>query len=417
MAAMDCDVLVVGAGLAGLRAAVGLTDRHTEVLEARGEIGGRVRTEVVDGFRCDVGFQLVNPCYPRLRADVDLEALGLQPFVAGVRARTEHGDVTVADPRRHPRLVPDTLRSGFVHPVELARIGRWVAPVLVAPQRMLRSPDQAWGEALDRLGATGAVRHRLLVRFLAGVLLEDDGSSSAHLVRLLLRSFALGTPSLPREGVQALPRQLADRLPRPVRCSEPVTSITRAGSGWRVTTEAATWTARAVVVATDTADAGGLLPDLPPAPMKGVTTWWYAVAAEEVAGLALPDALRVDGRERRGPLVNAAVVSAAAPSYAPPGRALLQGSALLGPGQRVTDEAARRHLEELLQLAPGRAELLVRHDVDRGLPAQPPPLHVRQPQQLAPGLFVCGDHRDTGSQQGALASGARVAELVRAQTA
>jgi phytoene dehydrogenase-like protein len=59
-------VLVVGAGLSGLACAQRLAAAGLEVrvLEASDAVGGRVRTDVIDGFRCDRGFQLVNPSYP-----------------------------------------------------------------------------------------------------------------------------------------------------------------------------------------------------------------------------------------------------------------------------------------------------------------------------------------------------------------
>src|SRR6476661_9499792 len=101
------DVVVVGAGLAGLTCAVTLEERGLDVLvvEAADEVGGRVRTEVVDGHLCDVGFQLLNPAYPVLRRLVDLDALALQPFGAGVEVRHPRGDgrtmtALLADPRR-----------------------------------------------------------------------------------------------------------------------------------------------------------------------------------------------------------------------------------------------------------------------------------------------------------------------------
>ena len=60
------DVLVVGAGLAGPQYARVLSraGRSVVVVEATDEVGGRERTELVDGFRCDRGFQLLNPAYP-----------------------------------------------------------------------------------------------------------------------------------------------------------------------------------------------------------------------------------------------------------------------------------------------------------------------------------------------------------------
>src|SRR3954452_5593981 len=91
----DTEVLVVGAGLAGLACARRLTAAGVtvSVLEAAETVGGRVRTDVVDGFRCDVGFQLINPAYPEVRRVLDVAALRLRPLPAGV---------VVAPRRRRP---------------------------------------------------------------------------------------------------------------------------------------------------------------------------------------------------------------------------------------------------------------------------------------------------------------------------
>jgi len=99
-------VIVVGAGLSGLAAARHLS-RHgadVTVLEGSDGVGGRVRTDLVDGFRLDRGFQLYNPAYPEGARVLDHQALDLKSFVAGARVVLERGGrrrvVRVADPRR-----------------------------------------------------------------------------------------------------------------------------------------------------------------------------------------------------------------------------------------------------------------------------------------------------------------------------
>ncbi|MBD3752063.1 MAG: FAD-dependent oxidoreductase, partial [Micrococcales bacterium] len=98
------DVVVIGAGLAGLRAAItlGHAGRDVLVLEAADAVGGRQRTDVVDGFLLDRGFQVLNPAYPAVRRWIDVQALRLKPFPVGVHVRREHGVEALADPRRHP---------------------------------------------------------------------------------------------------------------------------------------------------------------------------------------------------------------------------------------------------------------------------------------------------------------------------
>lgn len=402
------DVVVVGAGLAGLTCTTQLQRRGIDarLLEAADEVGGRVRTEVVDGHLCDVGFQLLNPAYPAVQELVDVDALQLQPFAAGVRVRRDAGDATLGDPRREPRLLPATLRSGLLRPRELAGLARWAAPVLGGERRILRGDDTTLAESFDAAGVRGPLRHQVLEPFLAGVLAEGDGATSARYARLLIRWFLLGTPALPRGGMRALPAQLATSLARPAETGVRVVGVDRTADGVTVRTASGSIDARAVVVATDVDDAIGLgvLPDAPP--VGGLVTWWFSTPA----GMPQDRLLVVDGD--RGPVVNTAVVSAAAPSYAPAGRDLVQVTSLAGAG--LSDAAALAEAARLWRTDVGGWDLLGRHDVVRALPRAVPPLDPRRSSDLGGGVFVCGDHRDTPSIQGALTSGRRAASAVTA---
>jgi glycine/D-amino acid oxidase-like deaminating enzyme len=401
------DVVVVGAGLAGLTCAARLEQRGIDVrlLEAADAVGGRVRTDVVDGHLCDVGFQLLNPAYPAVQELVDVDALHLQPFAAGVRVRRGGGAVTLGDPRREPRLLAATLRSGLLRPVELAGLARWAAPILGGERRIMARDDVTLAESLDAAGVHGPLRERVLEPFLAGVLADDTGATSARYARLLIRWFLLGTPALPRDGMRALPAQLAATLTRPAETGARVVGIDRTSDGVTVRTASGSIDARAVVVATDVDDATGL-GVVPAAPTGGLVTWWFSTPA----GMPQDRLLVVDGD--RGPVVNSAVVSAAAPSYAPPGRDLVQVTTLAGAG--LSDAAALAEAGRLWRADTDGWDLLVRHDVTRALPRSIPPLDLRRPSDLGGGVFVCGDHRDTPSIQGALSSGRRAGDDVAA---
>ncbi len=400
------DVVVVGAGLAGLVCAAQLqrSGIDTRLLEATDRIGGRVRTDVVDGHLCDVGFQLLNPAYPAVKQLVDVEALHLNPFAAGVRVRRGDGSVTLGDPRREPGLLPATLRSGLITPREMVHLARWAAPILGGERRILRGDDLTLTQSLDAAGVCGPLRRHVLEPFLAGVLADDTGATSSTFVRLLIRSFLLGTPALPGNGMQALPAQLADQLLLPAETGVRVLGVDPGPSGVTVRTSSESIAARAVVVATDVHDAADLAAVPAEAPMGGLVTWWFSTPS----GMPQDRLLVVDGD--RGPVVNTAVVSAAAPSYAPAGRDLVQVTTLADAG--LTDAAATAEGGRLWRTAASDWDLLVRHDVTRALPRSRPPLDAQQPVDLEDGRFVCGDHRDTPSIQGALASGHRTARAV-----
>ena len=112
-------------------------------------------------------------------------------------------------------------------------------------------------------------------------------------------------------------------------------------------------------------------------------------------------------------MLNTAVISAAAPTYAPPGQHLIAASALVEHDGAVPHESAmREHAADILQTDQHGWRPLIRHVIPHALPAQPAPLRTRRPIRTPAGIWLCGDHRDTASIQGALVSGRRTAEAI-----
>ncbi|MGN7970067.1 NAD(P)/FAD-dependent oxidoreductase [Microbacterium sp. 22296] len=406
------DVIVVGAGLAGLRCATRLAEagRDVVVLEGADAVGGRERTDIVDGFRLDVGFHVLNPAYPAVRRWVDVDALALRRFPVAVGVRLDDRLARLSHPLRHPLSVPGSLRSGLVGLSDLAALARWVAPTVLSARAAKTGTDRTLDEAWDRAGVRGALRDSVLEPFLAGVLADDRQQTSDAFVRLLVRSFALGRPGVPAAGIGALPAQLADTARRAgvgIRLSHRVVSTRNRARGWHVGVEGQdAMTARAVVIAT------GLDPSLDvalPSP-RGLQTWWFAADQAPTDDAAL----RVDGR-RRGPIVNTAVMTNTAPTYAPRGQHLVQATCVMP--STASEGDIRRQLAEIWDADTRPWRLLRRDDIAGALPAQDPPLRLRRSVRLGDGRYVAGDHRDTASIQGALVSGQRVAEAVLADLA
>ncbi len=409
------DVVVVGAGLAGLAAAQRLAAAGVEVLvlDASDAVGGRVRTDVVDGLRLDRGFQVLNPGYPALRRVLDVTALDLRPFLAGLVVAMGSRRWTLADPRRHPRLALRSALAPIGSPTGKSRLGLYAMAAAGAPvSRLLSDPDSSAAEALATHHIPPALVNAVLRPFLSGVFLEPDLATSRRFLDLVVRSFVRGQPGLPAAGMQALPELVAARLPPgAVRLATRVDAVSSSGA----VTSRGDVRARAVLVATDPPAAGHLLPGLDVPLGRPVTTWYHLA---EGAGphdlLGGTAAIVVDG-QHRGPLVNSAVLTAAVPGYADGGRVLVSSSALgVHPGQ-AAELAARAHLQVLYGVDTRGWTHVATYPIPYALPAALPPLDVRKPVRLRDGLFVCGDHRDTPSVQGALVSGRRAADEVLAE--
>ncbi|HEX6887099.1 MAG TPA: FAD-dependent oxidoreductase [Candidatus Nanopelagicales bacterium] len=412
----DVDVVIIGAGLAGLHAAVLLTQAGVavRVLEAGGRVGGRVASDVADGATVDHGFQLYNPAYPEGRRALRTERLDLRPLRAGVDVALPQGRVArVEDPRRAPAGLLASLRaaaSGSVgRPWELAAFAAYVAGCAAAsPQRLAHRPDVALGDALAAAGVRGAVLDRLVQPFLSGVLGETGLATARRVADPLLAAFGRGTPSLPAAGMAALPADLAERLPGGVvSLHTPVHSLA-AGS---VTTDDGAVRARVVVLATDAPAAAALVPSLDVPAMRSLTTWWFTSRGLEPGR---HPRLVVDGGGAPW-LANVAVVSDAVPGYAPPGLALVAASAVGHLPDAAAAARARREAAALVGLNASELTEVARHPIRNALPAFVPPTRVPLPVDLGDGLVVIGDHRQGPSIQGALASARRGADAALAQ--
>ena len=401
----DHEVVVVGAGMAGLTCAVELTRRGVDVvvLESSDAVGGRIRTDLVDGMQLDRGFQLLNPAYPALRGLVDCDALDLRGFGAGVVVASRGARSVLADPRRSIVDVTGALDSSTGSIVEKARFAAYVAgTALGSGDRVKHRRDLPYGAVLDSAGVTGRLRRGVLEPFLAGVLGEDEQESSRVFVDLQLRMFARGTPSLPSAGMQALPEQLAAALP--AGSLHFGTRASRVGSR-TVQTDDGSWAGGAVVVATDGATAA-VLAGLREPRMRSLTTFYHR-AEHSPASRAL---LHVDA-DRDGPIVNTAVVSDVAPSYCLDG-ALIASTVLGARADPDTRAAVTSQLARIYGVPTSSWELVQVYSIPVALPAMVAPLDLRQPVELGHGLFVAGDHRDTASIQGAIVSGRRAAAAV-----
>lgn len=400
-------VVVVGAGLAGLACARALvaTGREVVVLEAADAPGGRVRSDVVDGFVIDRGFQVLNTAYPALRREIDLDRLDLRRLPRGARVRRGGRLVDVPHPLASPAAPWRALASGAADVRGKVALARYVLGLLASSPAAIMARDdrpavEVWREVLP-----AEVVDDVLVPFFAGVVLDPQVATSRVFADLMMRCFARGWSAVPARGMQRLPDALAADLPAgSLRLGSHVSDLAPGVVGLVGGAEVA---ASAVVLATDSRAAHDLLPALGEPPvLRGVRTFYFA--ADPWPGQSGTLVVDADGSG----VATSVVLTASAPEYAADGRSLIATS-VIGPGDLAATsvEATARALHE----APaGPWELVAVRDVPHALPAMPAP-HAMRPAVEVAGLVVAGDHRATSSIQGALASGRRAARAVLAR--
>lgn len=411
---MDHDVIVVGAGLAGLATALHLTKagRDVVVLEAADQVGGRVRTDHIDGLTLDHGFQLYNPAYPEAARVLDHSALELRPFVPGVITVTDHGPARLADPRRRLAWAPGALSSATGTLAAKARFGAYAWSTAHATKRVRESrADMPAEVALLSAGVSPTLLETVLRPFLSGVFLDGSLQTSRRFLDMVLTSFIHGTPAVPAAGMQAIPEQLAAALtPDALRLGVTVHDVRPQA----VRTDDGELTAAAIVIAADPRTTAGLLPGLEIPEGRDVTTWYFLADTPPMRLTAGEPILVVDGRSRPGPVVNTVVLTHAAPTYASLGRTLVAASALGLHSSHEMGLLVRRTLADLYRVDTRGWEVVGAYPIPYALPAMSVPLIPQRPVALGDGLFVAGDHRDTASIQGAMVSGRRCAQVVLA---
>lgn len=405
----EFDVLIVGAGLSGLACARRLAQAGVsfQILEAADGPGGRIRTDTVDGFRHDRGFQVLLTAYPEAQAVLDYEALRLHAFAPGALVRYHGRFYQLGDPWRDPGSLWPSLLAPVPSWGDYWRLRRLRKEVLRrSVDEIFSAPETTVQAALRGRGFSRRLIDYFFRPWIGGAMLDTTLSGSSRMFEFLFRMFALGDAAVPAGGMEAIPAQMAAALPAgALRLETPVEAVeqgaVRLAGGERLT-------AKAVVVATEGSEAVRLLGAGREIAWRSV--WCLYFAAREAP---LDEPLLVLGGGGRGPITNLAVMSNVAPGYAPEGQHLVSVS-VVGYDQREPGSlisAVRAQARRWFGLVAEEWHLVRHYRIEHALPVLQPLAHSVA-AEAAPGIYACGDWRSTPSINGALESGRHAAEAV-----
>jgi phytoene dehydrogenase-like protein len=405
-------IAIIGAGVSGLACArmlarAGLPFR---IYEASDGVGGRIRSDRVDGFTLDRGFQVLLPSYPEARRVLDYEGLRLRPLYRGADVFFKNRFHRLADPFNHPLDAFLNLADDFIpwkDKWQTLVLWRESVDTLDIERRL---PEMETEDYLRDFGFSEAMVERFFRPFFGGVFLEKDLRTSARMFLFLYSMFRRGGVAIPAAGMQSIPDQLAVALPPGSLLLNTPVSAVRRGEFILATGEVVH--ADHIILAVSEDAAHRLLPEgcqEKPRPGRGTTCLYFTTNQP----LPKEPILCLDG-ENRGPVNNACILSNAAPELAPPGWHLISTSIVGTPSSAELHDVVRDQMTRWFGEGALEWQHLRTYQVRN---AQPEGRQLKLGDEalatvLEPGLYRCGDYVEDVSINGALVSGRKAAEAV-----
>jgi phytoene dehydrogenase-like protein len=376
---MSFDCIVIGAGLAGITAARQVQRAGNSVLliEASDQVGGRVRSDVVDGFICDRGFQVINPKYPQVAKSGVVKDLDFKYISGKIRLKDEDIKVGYTLSTFSPKLGSISQKLSFLKFLASSNIKN----------------EESFGNYVKDFSDLYQIA---LKPFLSGVFLTDPREIAADVAQEILRSFVKSLPAVPASGVGKFSQALAKPIQN-IKLNERVQSLTNG----QVITNHGSYKSRYVIVATDPTTAAQLLAGLNLPKMLASTTVYFAT-----------DQLPADGKNlvvsNNSKLVNSIFISQVSSKYAPAGKHLVSATSL----SPITETVFRKELADIWQANTHAWEYVARYEIKQSLPAHLPRVKKIKSAKFSDWIYVAGDHMAVPSQQGAMQSGFLAASAI-----
>lgn len=419
-------VFVIGAGLAGLTCARILQQRGVQVtvFEASDGVGGRVRSDYIQGFTLDRGFQVLFDSYPAVQRQLDLAALQLRYFDPGAIVCL-HGQRAILTNPLRDRHLADSIQAGLTTMVSPLDKLRTLALALqlgsMTIDDVLAGQDITSEAFLEQCGFSSAIIERFFRPFYGGIFLDRSLQTSAKCFKFNFKMLSNGNTAVPARGMHALSQQLAESLftTESIRLNTAITAIEQAGghvTGLGLSTGQQI-EATHVVVATAAPQAAQLTGLPMPAGQRSTVTLYFHGDEPIYAGKKLLLNANADAFVN-----NAHMISNVAPSYVPAGQHLLSVSILGNPegSPEALYHAALQDLHGMLagniqaQAILARYQPLACYRIPYAQFPQPQGIHPQLPDNRSPieGLYLAGEFTEASSINAAMISGEKCAELI-----
>ena len=399
------EFVVVGAGLAGLTAAKVLSQSGREVLllEKSDGVGGRVRTDQYKDFLLDRGFQVLLTAYPELPKHLNLSLLRLHSFESGATIFSDGHFSKVGDQIRNVSSIMSTAFTktiGMQDKIKLLKLRN----SLIGRKKIYfqQKDDKRILETFEELGFTSKAINSFFKPLVGGIQLDPSLSGSTRLCFLVLKMLFIGDAAIPSRGMGAISEQLSKQINE---SSIRLTSTVDKVEGKKVILESGeSFLPSNLIIATEGPATAKLLGQESPLSRSVSCIYFSAPQAPSSS-----KAILLNG-EKNGPALNVAIMSNISPSYSKSGEALI---AVAIP-DTIKPDSMENVLIQMHKWFGDNVESwehLKTYSIEHGQPDLRPGDPFRKNIKSSEGVYICGDHRDTPSIQGALVSGRRAAAI------
>ena len=411
---MKQDVIIIGAGLAGLSAAVHLhrQGRKVLILEATDRAGGRIKTDLYDGFLLDRGFQVLLTAYPESKSLLNYADLNLKKMLPGATVLYDDGQFEIAHPFRRPSAALATLFAP-VGTIKDKINTLWLKNKLqkLTIEEIFQQPEQTTLKQLSDYGFSPKMIERFYKPFLSGIFLENDLSTSSRMFDFVMKMFSDGDVAVPALGMEEIPKQLVALLPKnSIRCNTQVVEIV----GNKVTiADGTVFEANQILLATN---ASALTKDFFPAQKmtSHQVTNVYFEATEAPTKKAV---VTLNASKNKKWVNNLTIMSNVSSAYAPKGKVLISVSYNGIP--TLDDAALAENMKQELKKWYGEKvtswKMLKTYRIEYALPTQESVRNEIPASEIkiSDSIFICGDNLLNGSINAALKTGRLAAEAMK----
>lgn len=391
--------------MAGLTAAKVLSQSGREVLllEKSDGVGGRVRTDQYKDFLLDRGFQVLLTAYPELPKHLNLSLLRLHSFESGATIFSDGHFSKVGDPFRNVSSIMSTAFTktiGMQDKIKLLKLRN----SLIGRKKIYfqQKDDKRILETFEELGFTSKAINSFFKPLVGGIQLDPSLSGSTRLCFLVLKMLFIGDAAIPSRGMGAISEQLSKQINE---SSIRLTSTVDKVEGKKVILESGeSFLPSNLIIATEGPATAKLLGQESPLSRSVSCIYFSAPQAPSSS-----KAILLNG-EKNGPALNVAIMSNISPSYSKNGKALI---AVAIPNTIKPDsmENVLIQMRKWFGDSVDSWEHIKTYSIEHGQPDLRPGDPFRKSIKNSEGVYICGDHRDTPSIQGALVSGRRAAEI------